>query len=373
MNHTITLPELVKLLSVATNSSEATAQQFLAEFFNTVSDVLADGKNVRIKNIGTFALDGLKLREIRFLPDSDLAEAVNHPFAFFEPVELDDDLTEEELAAADAKPAPVQESETEEVAGPKTETSASTNAAAVDTSDEAALSSEVEEHLLPEGDEDSETAQEQAEVIEVEKAEPSKAIDEPSHDDNNDSRPSSAQKKGLNPWLMFAAGLLAGVVVGYLLPAIKDGVSSLWMAAPYEFVEPNQPLLPAQDESTIPDIDKLEESRDSLDHSSANDTARQSAAATAVKPLESRPSSVTDTIGRNRFLTTMSRKYYGRYEFWVYIYEENASHLGDPDRIAPGTVVNIPPAGKYDINPDDPQSLRKAAIKAEEIYAPYQK
>lgn len=370
MNNTITLPELVKLLSTATNSSEATAQQFLSEFFNSIGDTLADGKNVKIKNIGTFALDSLRPGEIKFLPDSDLAEAVNHPFAFFEPVELDDDLTEEELATADTTPKPAQEPEIETVAEPIIETAATSDAASIETSDEVQMSPDMEEHLSPESDEDFVTAQEQTEATDVEKAEPSNTVYEPSGNDVNPQ--SSIQRGGINPWLMFAVGLLTGVVVGYLLPAIKDGVTSLWMATPHEYVEPNQPLLPAHEESTEPDIDKSRESQVAFDRSITTDASKQSATV-AAKPIEARQSSVTDTIGRNRFLTTMSRKYYGRYEFWVYIYEENASHLGHPDRIAPGTVVSIPAADKYDINPNDPQSLKKAAIKAEEIYAPYQK
>ncbi len=370
MNNTITLPELVKLLSAVTNSSEATAQQFLSEFFNSIGDALAEGKNVTIKNIGTFALDSLKPGEIKFLPDSDLAEAINHPFAFFEPVELDDDLTEEELATADTNPKPSQEPETETIAEPKIEAVDSTDTAPIETSDEAHLSQDMEESLSPESDEESVTVQEQIEATDVEKPKPSNTVDEPSC--NDVSRQSSTQRGGVNPWLMFAVGLLTGVVVGYLLPAIKDGVTSLWMAAPNELVEPNQPLLPAHEESTETDIDKSRESQVAFDRSITTDASKQSATV-AAKPIETRQSSVTDTIGRNRFLTTMSRKYYGRYEFWVYIYEENASHLGHPDRIAPGTVVSIPAADKYDINPNDPQSLKKAAIKAEEIYAPYQK
>lgn len=377
MSHTtITLPELARQLSTATNCSETTALQFITELFNTVGDALADGKNVKIKNIGTFAIDNLNPGEIKYLPDTDLAEAVNHPFAFFEPVELDDDITEEELAAADSrqiKETIAQEAEQEPVPKPQQQIAADTIRPSDETSIDAPLPSDDEEVSPSRVKDKSETISERNETKENdEKTEPGHTVDEVPDYGYSPDISSPERKSGLNPWLMFALGLMAGVVVGYLLPAIKDGVSSLWMA-PYEFVEPNQPLLSAQNESAVPDIDKLEAYRDSVGHSSVNYTVRQSAIPTPVNTVETRSQQVTDTIGRNRFLTTMSRKYYGRYEFWVYIYEENASHLGNPDRIAPGTVVNIPPADKYDIDPDNPQSLRKAAIKAEEIYAAYQK
>lgn len=357
MNHTITLPELVKLLADATNCSETTAQQFVTELFATVSDALANGKNVKIKNIGTFALDNLKPGEVKYLPDAELAEAVNHPFAFFEPVELDDELTEEELASAE------------------TTTAAETGQESQAETDESADSPETDTPLPPDTEDDSETpgltpAEPISPPKEIDSPEPDQPIEESEKEEINE--PQTTSKRRLNPWLMFAMGLLTGVVVGYLLPAIKEGVSSLWMT-PYEFVEPNQPLLPAQDESTSPDIDERGNIRDSSENNSVKDTIIKATPTVTEENIGAKPTAVTDTIGRNRFLTTMSRKYYGRYEFWVYIYEENASRLGNPDKIAPGTIVNIPPANKYGINPDDPQSLRKAIIKAEEIYAPYQK
>lgn len=348
MNHTITLPELVKLLAETTNCSETTAQQFVTELFSTVTNALADGKTVKIKNIGTFALDGLNSDEIKYLPDPDLAEAINHPFAFFEPVELDDEITEEELATADAPaPAPMP-AETETIA----EDAPDNTCDNIDNSDNIETSESTESSETP----DETPTNTIGQTIQIDPPIQSHQIVKEMEDADERNEPSPHIKHGLNPWLMFAIGLLTGVVVGYLLPTIKDGVSSLW-TAPYEFVEPNQPVLPAQNEPVTPDLDRIEEIKDSTDN----------VAKTAAQQT------LTDTIGRNRFLTTMARKYYGRYEFWVYIYEENASRLSDPDKIAPGTVVNIPPAEKYGINPDDPKSLSEATRKAAEIYEPYQK
>ena len=80
-----------------------------------------------------------------------------------------------------------------------------------------------------------------------------------------------------------------------------------------------------------------------------------------------------DTISRSRFLTSMSRTYYGDYHFWVYIYEENKDFLENPNAIPPGTVVVIPPAEKYGINKNDPESLKAAIDKAAEIMKPYER
>lgn len=83
---------------------------------------------------------------------------------------------------------------------------------------------------------------------------------------------------------------------------------------------------------------------------------------------EPAPVVVTDTISATRYLTTMARAHYGRMEYWVYIYEENASRLGHPDRLGAGTVVVIPPAAKYGLRPDDPEKLKEASAKSIEIY-----
>ena len=79
----------------------------------------------------------------------------------------------------------------------------------------------------------------------------------------------------------------------------------------------------------------------------------------------------TDKVTSKRYLTTMSREYYGNFNFWVYIYEENKSKLGNPNAIRPGTIVVIPPASKYGIDANNPQSVEIAKQKAIEIYSKY--
>ena len=61
----------------------------------------------------------------------------------------------------------------------------------------------------------------------------------------------------------------------------------------------------------------------------------------------------------------MSRKHYGRYEFWVYIYEENKDKIANPNSVSPGLVVVIPPSEKYGIDKNDEESVRKAKEIAE--------
>lgn len=82
-----------------------------------------------------------------------------------------------------------------------------------------------------------------------------------------------------------------------------------------------------------------------------------------VKPTAD--NEITDVITSQIVLTTLSEKHYGSPWFWVYIYEENKERgiIKDLNNISPGTRVVIPPANKYDINPNDKESLKKAQLK----------
>ena len=68
-----------------------------------------------------------------------------------------------------------------------------------------------------------------------------------------------------------------------------------------------------------------------------------------------------------KFLTKIAYKHYGNSDFWVYIYEENRAKIKNPNTIAPGTVVVVPPAEKYGIDKNSKESLRAARKKIQEI------
>jgi len=59
-------------------------------------------------------------------------------------------------------------------------------------------------------------------------------------------------------------------------------------------------------------------------------------------------------------LTNISQHYYGKKEFWVYIYEANRDNIVHPDRITPGTIVQIPKLDPRLIDKKNPLCLQKA-------------
>jgi len=118
MNEKITLPDLIAALSTASGRPRTTCEKFLKALVATVSETAAAGESVKIKGLGTFKVSSVderksvnvntgeemiipSHRKISFSPDKALAEAINAPFAMFEPVELEDNVTDEMIDRVD--------------------------------------------------------------------------------------------------------------------------------------------------------------------------------------------------------------------------------------------------------------------------------
>ncbi len=98
MNQKIPFHELAKRLSLATSISNDSAEVFIKIFFDLLSEAIVSGETVKIKGLGSFApvsIDGEN--SVEFTPDKGIADTLNAPFAPFEPVELNDEVTDEML------------------------------------------------------------------------------------------------------------------------------------------------------------------------------------------------------------------------------------------------------------------------------------
>ena len=73
-------------------------------------------------------------------------------------------------------------------------------------------------------------------------------------------------------------------------------------------------------------------------------------------------------VEKTSYLSNISRKYYGHYAFWVYIYMENKAKIKNPDNLPIGLVLAIPPAEKYGIDKNNPESIYKAEKLAVELF-----
>ena len=98
---TLPLPEIITRLAGINHCDTTFAEKFLTEFSTLVERTLSTDGTLHIKGIGTFRR--IELGDdvtVAFAPDDSLAEAVNAPFAMFEPIELDDEVTGEMLEEA---------------------------------------------------------------------------------------------------------------------------------------------------------------------------------------------------------------------------------------------------------------------------------
>ena len=333
MSAKMTFPELVEAVAAATKTSKKVSEAFLKELFATVAACLRKGESVRVARIGTFKVVEVEAREsvdadtglateipahkkVTFAPDKRLAEAVNAPFSSFTAVEIDGDLTPEELERLEAcsdepAPEPVEEPAPEPVEEP--------------VADEPARAP-ADRYVVPEEHEEEEYL------------------------------PAPEKKGG------FARGFLWGAVTMFLLYLIVGAL--IYANGRYFNVKDDG------EEAEVEDVydygyDTPEDYQDYSVQAPVEATPEEPAPAVSQPEPEAAPEPkvVYDKVTRKMYLTRLASKHYGNSVFWVYIYEENKAKIKNPNKVPDGTVVVIPPASKYGIDKDDPASVSKAKAK----------
>lgn len=350
MNETVSISQFAKALASQTSYKEDFCEQFVLELFKAAEEALKEQSSVKIKGIGEFRMSEEGGR-VLFSPDPELADAVNEPFSCFEPEELDDDITEEILdMGSDEAEAP--DNTTDDI------DDKATNEGKTDGPMPPSEEAEIQENAT---ESDIRAAQEQtAEETNCETETPLQATaytpadgqpNDPADDipaETNDRQNGRRLKRRLITVaaVSFIIGLLAGAAAGIFI--IRNlSKTSPSHALPYISEEGQQ----HETEIQPTDVTKQEQpEKNDIEEPSTDDI-------------------VTETVTSTNYLATIARRHYGRYEFWVYIYEENKGILGHPDRIAPNTVVIVPPADKYGIDPENPESVNLALKKSEEIYS----
>lgn len=359
MNAIINLQQLSEQISALTGASNSTAELFIKELFATISDALSKGESVSIKGLGTFRVSEYPENTVLFAPDNDLAESINLPFSCFEAVELQDDID--------------FENNIEDMSSSEIEINSTLNNVEEDSAEnnQSISESEVvntnidstnEELITEEGSQEVEQnyPEEHIEndISDEDSIDETADIDTPSAEDfaNQNTNESTCESGGSKRRIWYIAMLLLGLIIGYVIGTIY----------PYQkFVEAITTTQPSQ--NVVVSDSVFSSKQDSVQAIAIDSLITDTISISDTQPQ------ITDTVSTNRFLTTMSRKYFGEMIFWVYIYEENKEILGNPNRIRPGTIVKIPSAEKYNINRNDSASLAIAKLKAMEIYAPYEK
>lgn len=355
-NRVLVLQDIVKALSHETDTSEALCQSFVKELFAIVAERLMDGESVTLKGVGRFDVDG---GEVRFVADPDTAAAINSAFDCFEAIELADDFDGDEPVAEDETPDAAEEevaTTVDETAG--TEDVADENPAdgvepeekesQTDGLEESETDSEEEkEEDTAETDADNETvAEETAEEETEETAEEAEETVEEEYDDEPQPKRGGCR---------FAWGFLAGFVTAAVVAAVA------WFCLFGVVKKPSsQPAVIADDTAKVA-------AADSDSTAAVEKPQEQSEEKTAEPEKESKKAEQTFKVTNTAYLSNISRKFYGHYAFWVYIYLDNKDIITDPDNLPVGAELRIPAPEKYGIDKNNPESIRRAEIKALEI------
>ena len=357
-NRVLVLQDIVKALSHETDTSEALCQSFVKELFAIVAERLMDGESVTLKGVGRFDVDG---GEVRFVADPDTAAAINSAFDCFEVIELADDFDGYEPMAEDETPDAAEEEAattvvdetagTEDVAdeSPADGAEPEEKESQTDGLEESEVDSEEnkEEECTAEADADDETVTEETAEEETEEtAEEAEETVEEEYDDEPQPKRGGCR---------FAWGFLAGFVTAAVVAAVAwfclFGVVKKPSSQPAVIADDTAKVAAADSDSTAA-VEKLQE---------------QSEEKTAEPEKESKKAEQTFKVTNTAYLSNISRKFYGHYAFWVYIYLDNKDIITDPDNLPVGAELRIPAPEKYGIDKNNPESIRRAEIKALEI------
>lgn len=356
-NRVLVLQDIVKALSHETDTSEALCQSFVKELFAIVAERLMDGESVTLKGVGRFDVDG---GEVRFVADPDTAAAINSAFDCFEAIELADDFDGDEPVAEDETPDAAEEEAattvvdetagTEDVAdeSPADGAEPEEKESQTDGLEESEADSEEEkEEDTAEADADDETVTEETDEEETEEtAEEAEETVEEEYDDEPQPKRGGCR---------FAWGFLAGFVTAAVVAAVA------WFCLFGVVKKPSsQPVVIADDTAKVA-------AADSDSTAAVEKPQEQSEEKTAEPEKESKKAEQTFKVTNTAYLSNISRKFYGHYAFWVYIYLDNKDIITDPDNLPVGAELRIPAPEKYGIDKNNPESIRRAEIKALEI------
>lgn len=414
MNSKVTFPELVDAVAAATECPKRVSELFLKELFTAISEALRNGENVRVRGLGLFKLTNVDARKsvnvntgeemeipshrkVSFVPEKALADAINAPFAEFDTVVLDDSLTEEDLQLMARVDDDVADDANQQVADkepvrpePVKDMPALEETVTECPAVEEVLMAEcpaVEEKPVLETTEELPIADEKVELKQPENImidkEEKKATVVPETEDycipedddeeyvmNDNKQKNDTDKKDDGA---FMRGFMWGALSMFVLYLIAGGGYFM-----YQHIQTQAIIDTARGTDSIADITAEDVATEAIagevqpadaaeQPSESTEEKKEAAESKKEEPQKKQEAVVYDTVTEKQFLTKIAAKHYGNADFWVYIYEENRSIIKNPNTIAPGTKVVIPPASKYGIDKNNPESLKAARKKIQEI------
>ena len=390
MNEKVNLQDLVSLLASKTDISKKEAEIFLKEYFSAITAGLLKDNSVKIKNLGSFKLTPVNNREsidinqgtrvlipahykVSYTPETRLAQDINHPFSWFEPVDLDEESISEDKTdeIIEEKPNPESVSVSREEKELHSETQKPIEAEI--EQEKAPVPEKITEENKVENDDDYESLLKTIFWERYERA----------------AQPHNRRKKNKKLFFKWISIFLLIIIFtgtyfylerdkyfSFREPFISSVDDDFWNEYYTQKKENDSDLLPdtliTQEIDSVPNkkletSEKITVPEDSVKKVPITPIVSNNENA-SIKRQEKNQEEVqtpqkkgkTRTVISGDRLTLIALEEYGHKAFWVYIYEENKNRIKDPNNLQVGTEITIPPGSKYKINKNDMESLQKA-------------
>ena len=336
----ISIQELVDELSAKAGITKRVAEDFVKTLFGTIEDTLVGGDSVKIKDFGTFKLQSIEARksvnvqtgeEITipgynkaiFVPETNLKELINEPFAHLEAVVLDD----------------IENNNTNDKLRNFSEQADEIKSIMLDIE---ALSSKKNKE-----EQETEIEINHKQIIEMKEEEieyqpvQSEPEMEPATDESLNDLFYEKPRRGWLWILLIVLILLIGAGV-YIFMACPDVADKL------KFWDKQQAPV---EEVVVEVTEKIEQP--------AEDTADE------LQLLFESPRVYTEYLATVKLpegsrLARLSQLYYGHPYFWIYIYEANMDKIKHPNVIPTGTLIRVPKVNPLLIDVCNPRCLEMA-------------
>jgi nucleoid DNA-binding protein len=381
MNNRLTIQDLAGLLAEYTGKDKQSCEQFLREFIDIISEGVFTDKLVKVKGLGTFKIIPVEKREsihvntgerflipahykFSFLPDKDLREQVNKPFAFFETTELQEDVdfTDLDVDSGGLEDKEIETESVEEV-----------------IPEEKTIQNPVEEPILvsqpelkPVLAQSEEFVVESVPVLEQEvqlDSSESNSTELP-QEKKNETVYEPIQKKSVRPKRSYKKAMIVLAIISSILLLFNA-----YLYFKCDFITEGNIVEPCVEKELVSNVDSQKDSVISIVEvdtivkvDSVESLQKEIIQEKENKPIEKRPEVIAEVkIEPGSRLTVIALKYYGHKLFWVYIYEYNKAIIADPNNIPIGTIIKVPAPEIYNINRKDRATLERAAIRQTEI------
>lgn len=363
------LQDLIDGLSVSRNIRKKEAEDFVRYYFDTIQQALLSDRMVKVTKLGTLKLVEVEARssvnvntgeavvipehlKISFQPETAFKEAINKPFAHFEPIETPSEKETTQHNTLHSEQAPVE------------------------TPPITTHTPYVEPQFTRNAEED------------VDDEPVSEPVEQPNIQDllehlttNEHTMKPKPSHRPVRTYLLVVSGILiiAGLTYWSIVSnqsAKKDISKKLKLIEAFNDEEmtgfTEEPVLienPDVSETLAPETETTTDKTDSgiragqTPATASTNKGTGKAEQAAVK--RSIPSNVI--IGPGDRLTKIALTYYGHKVYWVYIYMENKDNLPNPNDIPVGTTIRLPEIHPVLMDPNNAQSIEKAEALQDRI------